>query len=233
MLYFSGCYAGYIRPAIGTALVQTLTRLGMTIHTPLQHCCGLPLLTKGRVDAAREKVRRNLARWQHLVDRVDHIVVTCSSCGLALMDEWSYLMDGPRIRRVADKVIHASRLIRRYLNAERAAAWQGTLAYHQPCHLKVQTDPQSTLAMLGDLPGINLKAPGQPLLRHGRHLGPGLPKRRPEPHHWRAFNGIARCRRRRCGAATDCPTCEMQMSQLGSRPVLHPVEIVARCLRPV
>jgi Fe-S oxidoreductase len=231
VLYFSGCYAGYIRPAIGSALVQTLTHLGMTVHTPPQHCCGLPLLTKGRADAAREKICRNLKRWQHLLDRVDHIVVTCSSCGLALMDEWSYLMDGPRIRRVAGKVIHASRLIRRYLNADRTAAWQGTLAYHQPCHLKVQTDPQSTVAMLGDLPGINLNvldshccgmagawglaAPNDDLSRTiGAHLT-GLID---------ASDADA--------AVTDCPTCEMQMSQLGTRPVLHPVEIVARCLVP-
>ena len=231
VLYFSGCYAGYIRPAIGSALVQTLMRLGMTVHTPPQHCCGLPMLTKGRVDAAREKVRRNLERWQHLLDRVDHIVVTCSSCGLALMDEWSILMDGPRIRRVAGKVIHASRLIRRYLDADGAAAWQGTLAYHQPCHLKVQTDPQSTMAMLGELPGINLKALDSHCCGMAGTWGMAAQNdglSRTIGAHLMGLIDSAGAD----AAVTDCPTCEMQMAQLGTRPVLHPVEIVARCLRP-
>jgi FAD/FMN-containing dehydrogenase/Fe-S oxidoreductase len=232
VLYFSGCYAGYIRPAIGSALVQTLTHLGMTVHTPPQHCCGLPLLTKGRADAAREKICRNLERWQHLLDRVDHIVVTCSSCGLALMDEWSVLMDGPRIRRVADKVIHASRLIRRYLNADRTAAWPGTLAYHQPCHLKVQTDPQSTMAMLGDLSGIHLNALDSHCCGMAGTWGlaaenDGL-SRTIGAHLIGLIDAVGAD-----AAVTDCPTCEMQMAQLGTRPVLHPVEIVARCLRPV
>jgi Fe-S oxidoreductase len=232
VLYFSGCFAGYIRPAIGTALIQTLTRLGMTVHTPPQHCCGLPLLTKGRSDAAREKIRRNLERWLPLLDRVDHIVVTCSSCGLALMDEWSVLMDGPRIRRVADKVIHASRLIRRYLNADRTAACRATLAYHQPCHLKVQTDPQSTMAMLGDLPGINLNALDSHCCGMAGTWGlaaknDGL-SRTIGAHLMGLIDAVGAN-----AAVTDCPTCEMQMAQLGTRPVLHPVEIVARCLRPV
>ncbi|BBO72345.1 oxidoreductase [Desulfosarcina alkanivorans] len=231
VLYFSGCYAGYIRPAIGTALIRTLTRLGMTVHTPPQHCCGLPLLTKGRVDAAREKVRRNLDRWRHLLDRVDHIVVTCSSCGLALMDEWSCLMDGPRIRRVSGKVIHASRLIRRYLRADRVAARQATVAYHQPCHLKVQAEPGSTIAMLDALPGTDVTA----LDSHccGMAGTWGLAARN---------DGLSRIIGSHLmdlldasgadAAVTDCPTCEMQMAQLGSRPVLHPVELVARCIVP-
>lgn len=231
VLYFSGCYAGYIRPAIGTALVHTLTRLGITVHTPPQHCCGLPLLTKGMADEAREKVRRNLARWQHLLDRVDHIVVTCSSCGLALMDEWSCLLDGPLIRRVAGKVIHASRLIARCMDTVDLSSVQMSVAYHQPCHLKDQADPRSTVDMLTALPGMELKT----LKSHccGMAGSWGLSAKN---------DGLSRTIGSHLvnlldesgadAAVTDCPTCEMQMAQLGSLPVMHPVEIVARHLRP-
>jgi Fe-S oxidoreductase len=202
----------------------------MTVHTPSQHCCGLPLLTKGRAAAARSKVRWNLARWQGLLDRVDHIVVTCSSCGLALMDEWSYLLDEPRIRRVADKVIHASRLIRRCMNGVDLQPVPVSAAYHLPCHLKVQADPQSSAALLADVPQLTLSnlnshccgmagtwglaAQNDALSRSiGSHL----------------MNLVEQAGTD--AAVTDCPTCEMQLIHMGSRPVLHPVEIMARCLR--
>ncbi|MBC2713064.1 MAG: FAD-binding protein [Desulfosarcina sp.] len=231
VLYFSGCYAGYIRPHIGTALVQALTRLGMTVHTPPQHCCGLPLLTKGRADAAREKVRQNLARWQRLLDRVDHIVVTCSSCGLALMDEWSYLMDGPRIRRVADKVIHASRLIHRYMDGVEVQPLQLQMstAYHQPCHLKVQPDPRSSVAMLTAVPELTMSNLDSHCCGMAGTWGlaaknDGL-SRTIGSHLINLIDASGAD-----AAVTDCPTCEMQMAQLGTRPVLHPVEIMAQCM---
>ena len=30
---------------------------------------------------------------------------------------------------------------------------------------------------------------------------------------------------------TDCPTCAMQMEHLGNKPILHPVEVLDRCLK--
>jgi Fe-S oxidoreductase len=229
VLYFSGCYAGYIRPPIGSALVHTLTRLGLTVHTPPQHCCGLPLLTKGMAGAARDKVRRNLDRWQHLLDRVDHIVVTCSSCGLALIDEWSSLMEGPRIRRVAEKVIHASRLIRRCMDRVDLHPLPMSAAYHQPCHLKVQTDPQSSVTLLTAVPELSLSNLNSHCCGMAGTWGlsaknDGLS--RTIGSHLMGLIDASTAD----AAVTDCPTCEMQMAQLGPRPVLHPVEIMARCL---
>ncbi|BBO80472.1 FAD-dependent oxidoreductase [Desulfosarcina ovata subsp. sediminis] len=229
VIYFSGCYAGYIRPDIGRALVRTLTRLGMTVYTPAQHCCGLPLLTKGMADEAREKVRRNLARWGDLLSRVDYVVVTCSSCGLALLQEWGYLLNTPLIRQVADKVIHFSRLVQPAMAAAGMRPVNLSAAYHQPCHLKIQPDPQCTASLMGSVPGLTLAtlkshccgmagtwglaAKNESLSRTiGNHLMSLIDSSGADV------------------AVTDCPTCEMQMAQLGGRPVMHPVEIAARCL---
>lgn len=229
VIYFSGCYAGYIRPDIGTSLVGVLTRLGFVVHTPEQHCCGLPLLTKGMADAARVKVNRNLDGWQHLLGRAEHIVVTCSSCGLALAKEWAYLLEAPRIKKVAEKVVHFSRLVHPAMQRVDLKPVQMLAAYHLPCHLKVQTAPDSTVNLLGAVPGLVLKnlpshccgiagtwgmaAKNDGLSRKiGNHLL-GLVEQ----------SGADT-------AVTDCPTCELQLAQLGSRPVLHPVEIMARCI---
>ncbi len=227
VLYFAGCYAGYMRPAIGQALIKTLRRLDITVHLPPQHCCGLPLLTKGMAGQAREKVRRNLKRWQYLLDRVDHIVVTCSSCGLALAEEWRYLLDEPRIHLVAEKMIHASRLIGPLMDRLACGPVNGSVAYHLPCHLKVQTDPMSSAAMLEGIPQLTVHR----LNSHccGMAGAWGMAAKN---------DGLSRTigshlmdlveRSDATMAATDCPTCEMQLDLLGDRPVCHPIEIVAK-----
>ena len=95
VLYFAGCYAAYIRPELGKAAVSVLQGLGFQVHLPKQSCCGLPQLSKGLAAQARRKAEQNLAQWGRLLTDVDAITVTCSSCGYALMQDWSYLLPPP------------------------------------------------------------------------------------------------------------------------------------------
>ena len=200
VLYFTGCYAGYIKPEIGNALLSVLRKLNIVVIMPDQFCCGLPLMTKGMVQQARQKINANLSKWYHLLNQVDHIVVTCSSCGLALMQEWQVLLNDRRLKKIKAKIIHASRLISQHLNEcnlknRPAALPQGYpetmrfgieqdrkscasnlkgakmrdhcdrkkdpvdswhLAYHMPCHLKVQPRAASSIELLSSLPGVDL-----------------------------------------------------------------------------
>ena len=226
VLYFSGCYAGYLRPAIGQALVRVLERLGMTVYTPPQYCCGLPQLTKGMVRQAREKVRANLSRWAGLLERVDYVVVTCSSCGLALTTDWLDLLDNRQVHQVAEKTIHFSRLVSIYTHRCAAAQpWPARLAYHQPCHLKIQAEPESSLKMLQALPGTTVDA----LDSHccGMAGTWGLAAKNDSLSRRIGQDLVDRIDATGANiAVTDCPTCEMQMVALGRLPVMHPVEVV-------
>ncbi len=231
VLYFSGCYAGYIRPSIGRVMVDLLRRFGMTVHTPKQHCCGLPLLTKGMVRQARDKVRQNLAAWLDLIDRVDHIVVTCSSCGLALMKEWSYLMDEPRIRRVAEKVVHASRLIGQYLDGADLRPLATVAAYHLPCHLRVQADPLSSLSLLKAVPELQLYDLENHCCGMAGTWGMAVENDKLSRTIGGHLVGLVEKSNAKV-VVTDCPTCEMQLMHLGNLPVMHPMEIIAGCVEP-
>ncbi len=231
VLYFSGCYAGYMRPSIGLALVRVLERLGMTVFTPPQHCCGLPQLTKGMVPQAREKVRDNLSCWMRLLARVDYVVVTCSSCGLALTTDWldllDHRLDNRQVRQVADKTIHFSRLIEQYRHRLDAVAVPMHLAYHQPCHLKIQAEADSSLTMLQALPDATVDA----LDSHccGMAGTWGLADKNETLSRRIGSDLIDRIDASGADVAvTDCPTCEMQMAQLGRWSVMHPVEVVAK-----
>jgi Fe-S oxidoreductase len=225
VLYFAGCFAGYMRPAVGEAAVSLLHQMGFTVHVPPQGCCGLPMLTKGMVAGARRQVQRNLSDWRRLIDRVDAVTVTCSSCGFALMADWRYLTGDARARRIGRKTVHISRLILDCRDRLSLESVPKKLAYHQPCHLRLQTESRSSIELLRTIPGVSLydlkshccgmagswgmAAENQ---RLSRRIGSQMVNR---------INGSAAD-----WAVTDCPTCEMQMVQFAALPVRHPVEVL-------
>jgi Fe-S oxidoreductase len=126
-------------------------------------------------------------------------------------------------------VTHISALIDRHPQPLALKTLTARAAYHLPCHLKIQPAADSSLRLLESLPGLSVHA----LNSHccGMIGSWGM-----------SAANIALSRRigsqliKRLEAApvevavTDCPTCRMQMEQLGTRPVRHPVELVAQRL---
>ena len=100
------------------------------------------------------------------------------------------------------------------------------LAYHYPCHLKVQPDADCSVQMLAEIEGLQVR----PLATHccGMAGSWGMAAR-----HFDLSVAIADDLIGQLGTSgaeigvTDCPTCRLQMEQLGSKPVRHPIEIVA------
>ncbi|MDJ0811578.1 MAG: anaerobic glycerol-3-phosphate dehydrogenase subunit C [Desulfobacterales bacterium] len=231
VLYFAGCYAGYIRPEIGEAAVKLLTRLGFEVLLPEQHCCGLPLLSKGMADAAREKIRANRKRWQRLIDGAEAIVVTCSSCGYSLQEEWGYLLPDPQIEAVSCKTVHISQLVMASEVDLRMRAKPLRLAYHYPCHLKLQAESNCSVDMLEALPGVDV----HPLQTHCCGMAGSWGLKAANYDLSRAIGGSLIHQLETSGAdygVTDCPTCRLQMEHFSQLPIRHPVEIVAgRLLR--
>jgi Fe-S oxidoreductase len=185
------------------------------------------MLAKGMVDAARRQIRQNLRAWQGRVAEVEAVGVTCSSCGLALMTEWADVMGRTAVAAIAGKVRPVSALVAEAMDhLPLANGSRQSVAYHYPCHLLGQREADSSVRMLSGVKGIDLR-----VLDSGccgmagswglhvanealsRQIGQGLMDRI-------KTSGAA-------SAATDCPTCRMQMEQLGSTPVRHPVELVA------
>ncbi len=229
VLYFAGCYAGYIQPKIGQAAVQVLKNMGMSVCTPEQHCCGLPMLSKGMADQAGAKVRQNLRQWRSLLQTADYLMVTCSSCGLSLMQEWAYLADRAEIRMIREKIIHISELIFRYRDRLHLKPYPAKVAYHMPCHLKVQPFADSSLNLLKSVPELevqNLKS-----LCCGMAGSWGMRAASFDLSRKMGLDLTARMDQSQADTAlTDCPTCRMQMEQGRTGTVCHPVEIVADCL---
>jgi FAD/FMN-containing dehydrogenase/Fe-S oxidoreductase len=226
VLYFAGCYASYLRPEIGLAALRILKSMGMTVLVPPQHCCGLPMLAKGMVKEASERVEKNLRRWSRLLRRADYVTVTCSSCGLSLMEEWSCLSDDGGVEEIRGKVVHITDFINQHLDRLKLKDAALHLSYHNPCHLRVQARPESSLRLLLQLPGVRVED-----LRAnccGMAGSWGMSARNYDLSKAIGSDLIGKLNASASAiGVTDCPTCRMQMEEFSSKPIRHPVEILA------
>ncbi len=234
VLYFAGCYAGYIRPEIGEAAVKVMTNLGMKVHIPGQHCCGLPMISKGMAYDAAAKIKANLEKWRNLMEKVEYIVVTCSSCGLFLGNEWEYFLSFmpdkmEAIKKIGKKLIHISALVNKTLDFSRLTRLNEKGFYHMPCHLKIQKDSGESIKMLSKIKEFNIHNPethccgmagtwGLMAENFDLSLKIGSDMLKKFNDSDAAF-GI-----------TDCPTCRMQMEEFGKKPVFHPIEVIAKLM---
>jgi FAD/FMN-containing dehydrogenase/Fe-S oxidoreductase len=224
VLFYAGCYAAYIRPELGESAVRTLHRLGWSVVLPPQYCCGLPMLSKGMVAEARAKVRQNLVGWQNILSTVNHIAVTCSSCGYALQKDWAYLVGGAEQEEVQAKTIHISQLLLERIDSVKHGP-PIKAAYHHPCHLRIQPQADSSRHLLDALLGTALYDLKSPCCGMAGSWGLiaenyGLSKTIGTPLAEKLNAAGAEV------GVTDCPTCQMQMEHLGRLPIRHPVEIV-------
>ncbi|MCX8084663.1 MAG: anaerobic glycerol-3-phosphate dehydrogenase subunit C [Calditerrivibrio sp.] len=231
VLYFSGCYASYIKPEIGESAIKVLTSMGMQVITPNQHCCGLPMLSKGMVKHASDKIKENLQSWKKLVYDVDFIVVTCSSCGLSLMEEWNYLSNDSIIPVIKQKLIHISSLVNKFSDRVNFSAPAPLkVSYHMPCHLKVQRDADSSILMMKKVKGLEVEH----LNSHccGMAGSWGISSKNYELSVKIGSPMIEKLNRSNSHlGATDCPTCRMQMEHMSAKSIKHPIEIMAECIK--
>jgi len=233
VLYFAGCDASYIRPAIGKTAVAVLSQMNMVVQIPEQHCCGLPMLSKGMATQARLKIKANLKKWSTLADQADYIVVTCSSCGHALTQEWPYLTNAPHIdtaciNMIRKKTIHITRLINTYFNRLKRmpANFIPELAYHAPCHLRIQPDSDCSYELLYRLDGVNIED------LKGNCCGMagswGMTARHFQLSKIIGADMIGKLNQSDAViGVTDCPTCRMQMERFSDKLIKHPIEIIA------
>jgi len=230
VLYFSGCYSGYVNPNIGESAVKILEHIGCEVHVPDQSCCGLPHLTKGMEKEGRKKVEANLKKWGKLLREVDYIVVTCSSCGLALSKEWGFMKSGEEVDMVKDKLIHISELVNQRsdkLNIKENIDVK--VAYHMPCHLKVQKSAGSSVQMMKsaniqvDNLNSNCCGMGGSWGMKQDHYDKSIAIGTPMTDKLNASEGT-------CGV-TDCPTCTIQMQHMSDKEIKHPVEVLSECLK--
>ena len=128
VLYFSGCMS-QLTPAIGQSVESILKKAGVDYVWMDREgglCCGRPMLTAGRFEAAKEIVHKN--EEIILGSGADTLLVSCPICYKMFKEE--YQLKGVR-------VVHYSQYFNELLQQEKLHLEKSDLCYvfHDPCEL--------------------------------------------------------------------------------------------------
>ena len=213
-------------PDIGVATVQVLWRNGVEVSCPEQVCCGMPALDGGDVAGATRRARRNLESLGRAVAAGYDVVVPGPTCSRMLKQEYPGLVPGPATERVVARVHDLGQYLVK-LHAEgkldrRFAAPLGRVAYHAPCHLRVQEIGLKARDVLLLVPGTTVDVLERCTGMDGtwgfkrEFYGASLAVARPLLRDLEAVRPDV--------VVSDCPLAALQIEQARGARVYHPVE---------
>ena len=231
--YFHGDYANYHNPEVGKALVQVYETLGYEVAVPPQRCSGTPMFANGFLDDAERAARVNVRELSELIEEGYDVVATCTSCSLALREEYPSLFDIDGIETVAEHTFDAVEYLLEGEELEAASLGDEglpeSISYHSPCHASAQGVDGRSIPVLEDRADVAVTDLGDDCSGMSGTYG------------WKAerydssmaigadlFDEMTAAPGER--AMTECPTCAMQMEHGTGYDVSHPIELLADAL---
>jgi Fe-S oxidoreductase len=159
---FATCYGNRNEPDIVEDLVAVLEHNEIPVAlTREERCCGMPKLELGDLDAVADFKETNIPALAEMVASGHDILAAIPSCVLMFKQELPLLFpDDPDVRAVAEHTFdpfeylmlrHTERRLRTDFKAP-----LGKVAYHVPCHLRVQAIGPKTRELLSLVPGTQL-----------------------------------------------------------------------------
>lgn len=150
------CLSDVLRPGVGQAVVRILRRLGHQIAFPeAQTCCGQPLFNSGFHKLAREQAQYTI----RVFEPYDAVVTPSGSCGAMVKAEYPRLFDDEaawrqRAEKLAGKTFEFSEfLVRRLGVFDVGAKFEGKVAHHFACHLRLLGHTNEVEQLIGHVAG--------------------------------------------------------------------------------
>jgi glycerol-3-phosphate dehydrogenase subunit C len=234
--YFHGCYSNYNTPEVGKAMVRVFEHFGYEVVVPEQGCSGTPMFANGMLPDARRHAEVNVSSMSDLVDRGYDAIASCTSCSMALRQEYPELFDIEGIEDVAANTFESVEYLRIHedLRGELAEAdVEGQLAqefaYHAPCHARNQGLERQSVELFRDLEGVGIEDVGESCSGISGTYGWKEEKYEKSMaigeemfEHMDHAEGTT--------GMTECPTCAMQMEHGTGYEIRHPLELLEAAL---
>jgi Fe-S oxidoreductase len=131
--------------------------------TSKEECCGMPKLEQGDLDTVDKYRKTNIPELIKLIDEGWDIVAAIPSCVLMFKQELPLMYpDDPDVQKVKQHIFDPFEyLVHRHkaglLNTEFKQPL-GTVAWHVPCHQRVQNIGPKTKDVLALVPGTDIQA---------------------------------------------------------------------------
>ncbi|EMA37993.1 anaerobic glycerol-3-phosphate dehydrogenase subunit C [Halococcus hamelinensis] len=231
--YFHGCYSNYNTPEVAKALVHVYEHFGYEILVPPQKCSGTPMFANGMLTDARRHARTNVEELAAAIDDGADVIASCTSCSMALRQEYPELFDITDIETVAQNTYEGLEYLR--INEDlRGAVEEGEvdmpdMAYHAPCHARNQGLDRQAVELFRDLDGVDVEDVGPSCSGISGTYG-----WKEEKYDKSMEIGEEMFEHMEAGAGeegmTECPTCAMQMEHGTGYEITHPLEVLREAL---
>ncbi|HYG60040.1 MAG TPA: (Fe-S)-binding protein, partial [Symbiobacteriaceae bacterium] len=160
VVYFLGCSKNLLYPQAALSTYRVLRTNGVAADMPEVVCCGLPALSGGDLEGARELARRNLAILEATGDLP--IVVDESSCGAHLAHLGNLFAGEPEeaaMKRLGARVVDLTVYLDR-LGIATPGELTARVAWHDPCHLRHHMGvTEAPRRLLARVPGTTVVEP--------------------------------------------------------------------------
>jgi glycerol-3-phosphate dehydrogenase subunit C len=234
--YFHGCYSNYNTPEVGKAMVRVYEHFGYEVVVPEQRCSGTPMFANGMLPDARRHAEVNVSSMSDLVEGGYDAIASCTSCSMALRQEYPELFDIEGIEAVASHTFESVEYLRIHEDLRGAiseAEIEGDLArefaYHAPCHARNQGLDRQAVELFRDLEGAGIEDVGDSCSgisgtygwkaeKYGKSMAIGEEMF----EHMEGAEGET--------GMTECPTCAMQMEHGTGYEIRHPLELLEAAL---
>ena len=231
--YFHGDYANFNTVEVAKALVHVYESFGYEIIVPEQRCSGTPMFANGMLDDAERAAKVNARELSSAIADGYDIICSCTSCSMALRQEYPELFDLPGITDVASSTFEALEYLRLHEDLEavlqQSSVESDALAYHAPCHARNQGVAGQPVELFADLDGADVEDVGPSCSGISGTYGwkeekyeTSMAIGEPMFEHMQAAEGET--------GLTECPTCAMQMEHGTEYPVRHPLEILEEAI---
>jgi len=231
---FVTCYGNRNEPQIVDDLVAVLEHNGIPVSLAAsERCCGMPKLELGDLEAVAKLKEANIPALAAMVASGHDILAAVPSCVLMFKQELPLLFpDDPDVRSVAEHTFDPFEyLMLRHADGRLRTDFKqplGKVAYHVPCHLRVQAIGPKTRELLSLVPGTQITT----IERCSGHDGTYAVKR----EYREVSMKIARPVVQRIEAdapdvlASDCPMASAQIASgiPGGIQQSHPLSLLAR-----
>ncbi|CAK0770303.1 glycerol-3-phosphate dehydrogenase subunit C [Gammaproteobacteria bacterium] len=144
VILFGTCYGNYNEPTVGEDLVKVFEHNGIPVQfMEDSRCCGMPKLELGDLIGVVAAKEYNIPRLAALVDAGWDIVAPIPSCVLMFKQELPLMFpDDPEVAKVKTAMFDPFEYLMlrhkdKLLNTDFKKPL-GKVAYHIPCHLRVQ-----------------------------------------------------------------------------------------------
>ena len=231
VLFFVDVFANWFDVALAEATVAVLQHNGHAVYVhPRQRFSGMSLVSIGAVDKAKEVAAHNLSILADSVRQGYHVICCEPSASLCLSHEYPNLIDDEDARLVARNTSDACGYLWRIHQQGKLELdfkpINGSIGYHEPCHLRAMDRGSPGESLLRLIPGLTVRR-----LDRGCSGMAGLYgiKRENYRSSLRAGWGLISAIRdpKLHAGATECAACKLQMEQGTTKPTIHPLKLLA------